>query len=160
METLEKSEEPVSATTFAKELGVTRQVIVGDVALLRASGVGIIATPRGYLLEVISMPLYVVACEHSSEMMEEELFAIVDSGCGLVDVMVEHPLYGEITCNLHIFTRKEATEFLEKFRETNSKPLSDMTNHIHLHRLQCPSEEHFLEVQKVLREKGFLRENQ
>lgn len=157
LEYLEKEEKAVSASWFAKELGVTRQVIVGDVALLRASGVDIIATPRGYLLHHQEEKLYVVACEHGSEQMAEELYTVVDCGCGILDVTVEHPLYGQITCNLQIYTRAEADDFMERFRESGSRPLSEITRDIHLHRLHCPSEGHYENVVKALGEKGLLR---
>ena len=50
LSTLAKSQRPISATTLAAEYHVSRQSIVGDIALLRASGADIIATSRGYLL--------------------------------------------------------------------------------------------------------------
>lgn len=156
VDSLKQSESPVSASAFARELGVTRQVIVGDVALLRASGVQVLATPRGYILEKDVPNQYVVACAHDSHQMLEELFTVIDCGCGFLDVTVEHPLYGEITCNLHLFTRSEAEEFVEKFQASGSRPLSEITNHFHLHRLQCPSLAHFEKAVEALREKGLL----
>lgn len=153
---LGQSEKPVSASTFARDLGVTRQVIVGDVALLRASGVQVVATPRGYILEKEVSNQYIVACAHDSSCMLEELYTVIDCDCGFVDVTVEHPLYGEITCNLHLFSRTEAEEFVVKFEETGSRPLSEITNHFHLHRLQCPSPAHFEKAVEALREKGLL----
>lgn len=155
MEQLSQSQKPLSASYFAEELGVTRQVIVGDIALLRAGGANIIATPRGYLLEAKPNDCYIVACKHDDAHLLEELYTIVDCGCGLLDVIVEHPLYGQITCNLHIFSRHDADVFLEKLKESQSRPLSYITNEIHLHTLQCPSVEHFRQVETALQEKGF-----
>ena len=43
---LEQACDPVSATALAGALSVSRQVIVGDIALLRASGAPIAATPE------------------------------------------------------------------------------------------------------------------
>lgn len=155
LEELAKTEKPLSANFFSEMLSVTRQVIVGDIALLRASGASIIATPRGYLLENKPNNCYIVASKHDNTRMLEELYAIVDCGCGLLDVIVEHPLYGQITCNLHIFSRMDADNFMKKMLDTESKPLSDMTKDIHLHTLQCPSPAHFQRVEEVLREKNF-----
>lgn len=152
---LEKAEKPLSASFFSEMLSVTRQVIVGDIALLRASGATIVATPRGYLLETKPNDCYIVASKHDDSRILEELYAIVDCGCGLLDVIVEHPLYGQITCNLHIFSRFDADNFVKKMRETKSKPLSEITKDIHLHTIQCPSPEHFQRVEQVLREKNF-----
>ena len=47
---LEEAGGPVSATALAKQFSVSRQIIVGDVALLRAAGEESLATPRGYVL--------------------------------------------------------------------------------------------------------------
>lgn len=44
---LRAAKAPVSATALAKKLSVSRQIIVGDVALLRAAGEAVTATPRG-----------------------------------------------------------------------------------------------------------------
>lgn len=156
IEHLSRSEKPISASAFAEMLGVTRQVIVGDIALLRASGSCIIATPRGYLLESKPNDHYIIACKHDDARLEEELYTIVDCGCGLLDVIVEHPLYGQITCNLHIFSRHDVDVFLNKMQETQSQPLSRITNDVHLHTLQCPDLEHYRQVERTLLEKGFI----
>lgn len=156
MEQLNRAEKPMSASYFAELLGVTRQVIVGDIALLRATGAKIIATPRGYLMETQPDDRYIVACRHDEEHMREELYTIVDCGCGLLDVIVEHPLYGQITCNLHIFSRHDADMFLQKMKDTQSRPLSLISNDdIHLHTLQCPSIDHFRQAEMALKARGF-----
>ena len=46
---LKQSDVPVSGTRLGKENGVSRQVIVQDITLLRVEGYDIVATPRGYL---------------------------------------------------------------------------------------------------------------
>lgn len=153
---LKNKDTPVSATSLAKELGVTRQVIVGDVALLRASGHEIVATPRGYVVEKKETFTYVIACEHGPHRLLEELMTIIQCGCGVVNVIVEHPVYGQITGNLHIFTQGEAEDFLRQLEESDCKPLSEITQYIHLHTLHCPSEEHFQNVVSALRDNGFL----
>ena len=88
---------PVSAAALAQEFSVSRQIIVGDVALLRASGADITATPRGYLLGHAGTGLVrTAACSHTPEDMGRELYAIVDAGCEVLDVIVEHPVYGQL----------------------------------------------------------------
>ena len=47
---LNNSKEPVTGSTLAKDFNVTRQVIVQDMAILRAEGKDIIATPQGYMM--------------------------------------------------------------------------------------------------------------
>ena len=101
VEEIRKSGKPLSASALAAMLHVSRQIIVGDVALLRARGIGIIATPRGYVLEEQTHPCEKkIAVMHGRERLQEELYTIVDYGCTVVDVIVEHPLYGELVGQL------------------------------------------------------------
>ena len=91
---LSASQAPISATTLSQELGVSRQIIVGDIALLRAAGQEITATARGYVIPAQNGLLRRIACIHSAEETRDELDAMVDCGCTVVDVIVEHPVYG------------------------------------------------------------------
>lgn len=155
---LEASEMPMNASQIAKTLGVSRQVIVGDVALLRASGEDIIATPRGYIYEKIKKNYYSIACVHDSEDTLEELYLIVDYGCSVLDVIVEHQVYGQLVGELHIHSRRDADAFMKSLRESNQEPLSRLTGKIHLHTIECPSEQHFQDLKKELSRRGFLVE--
>ena len=111
---LEQADGPVSATALAKEFSVSRQIIVGDVALLRAAGLDIAATPRGYVLPAgVGGMRFTVASSHSSEQMEEELNAIVDQGGTVLDVIVEHPIYGQITAPLRLSSRYEISSLYQ-----------------------------------------------
>ena len=154
---LERSEGPVSATALAKECAVSRQIIVGDIALLRAGGLDIAATPRGYVLPSHTAGVsYTLACKHSGEDMERELNAIVDQGCTVVDVIVEHPIYGQLTGPLRLSNRYEVAQFVARCRQEEAAPLSALTEGIHLHTVACPSEEAFLRVKAALEELGVL----
>jgi len=156
---LERSETPVSAALLARECAVSRQVIVGDVALLRASGVDIAATPRGYVLPSQTAGLIrTLATRHRGDQMEEELNAIVDQGCTVIDVIVEHPIYGQLTGPLRLASRYDVAQFLTRCREESVLPLSLLTEGIHLHTVACPSESAFLRVKEALREQGVLLE--
>ena len=98
---LEEASGPVSAAVLAREHSVSRQIIVGDIALLRAGGMDIAATPRGYVLPAPAAGLVrTLACRHRADQMEEELNAMVDQGCTVLDVIVEHPIYGQLTGQL------------------------------------------------------------
>ena len=154
---LEVAETPVSAACLAARLGVSRQVIVGDIALLRAAGALITATPRGYIVERGRGGLRrTVACIHSRpEGMERELNIMVDNGCTVLDVVIEHAVYGQLSGRLHIFSRYDADEFLRKLSSNEASPLSSLTDGIHLHTLSCPSPECFSRICAVLREKAF-----
>ena len=97
LHTLANEEKPVSASKFASRFQVSRQIIVGDIALLRASGAAIIATARGYVLETNETQnglVSKIAVQHGREQTEEELRLIVEAGGEVLDVIVEHPLYG------------------------------------------------------------------
>lgn len=112
---LEEAVEPVSAAALAERFSVSRQIIVGDVALLRAGGTDILATPRGYLLGGRGGGVErTVACVHAPEEMERELNAIVDAGGEVVDVIVEHPVYGQLTGLLGVRSRYDVAEFVRR----------------------------------------------
>ena len=154
---LEQEKKPISATALAREFSVSRQVVVGDVALLRATGLDIAATPRGYVLP--SHPEgknFTVACIHSGEEMEKELHAVVDQGCTVLDVIVEHPIYGQLTGPLHLSNRYEVGQFIQRCREESVAPLSLLTDGVHLHTITCPDEQAFIRVREALETLGIL----
>lgn len=159
LETLYQAKQAVSATALAEKFSVSRQVIVGDVALLRASGAAIAATPRGYIIRDAAPGLvHQVACIHDAAGMEAELNAMVDHGCTVVDVTVEHGIYGQLTGSLQLSSRYDVQQFLLRSRAADARPLSDLTGGIHLHTLSCPDEAAFARVQEELRRQGFLLE--
>ena len=156
-EILEQAERPVSASSLAERFGVSRQLIVGDVALLRAAGEAITATPRGYVLERPKAGVVrTVACLHSSQDMERELTLMVDQGCTVENVIVEHPVYGQLTGALGLTSRYDVGQFILRSRQ--AQPLSLLTEGVHLHTLACPDEAAFLRVKRELAEAGFLLE--
>ncbi len=159
LEVLRQTETPVKATVLANQFGVSRQIIVGDVALLRAGGADISATPRGYLLGRTSSALVrTVACNHTSAQMEEELNRIVDQGCTVVDVVVEHPVYGQLVGKLELSSRYEVSQFMQRCQREEAQPLSLLTDGVHLHTIRCPDEAAFQRVRAALREAGVLLE--
>ena len=154
------ADKPVSATVLAAQCGVSRQTIVGDIALLRAGGLAVLATPRGYILENASAaPAYAersVVCRHEQDRLLEELYTVVDLGGALIDVTVEHSVYGQICAPLHIFSRYDADAFDRKIRQPGAKPLCDLTGGIHLHTLRAADEDTLDRVVQGLKDKGFL----
>ncbi len=155
--TLERADQPVSASALAARLGVSRQVIVGDVALLRAGGLDVSATPRGYVAgQAVPGILRQVACRHNAAGMRSELNVMVDQGCTVLDVIVEHPIYGQLTGPLRMSSRYDVEEFLRRCDCSDAKPLSDLTEGIHLHTLACPDEAAFQRVLAALRKLGVL----
>lgn len=159
MSLLQNSDQPMSATAMAGLFHVSRQLIVGDVALLRASGAAISATPRGYIFQrpaCGTAKLRTIACRHSPEQMADEIYSVVDHGGALLDVTVEHPVYGQLSGQLQIFSRFDADEFIRKVEENRAIPLSHLTGGIHLHTIQYQSDEDLARVISVLAKKGFL----
>lgn len=154
---LEGTDRPLSATALAGRFGVSRQIVVGDVALLRASGAPVLSTPRGYLLgREGSGLLRAVVCRHAAGDMERELNIMVDNGCTVVDVAVEHPVYGQLAGQLALSSRYDVAEFIRKVARSDAKPLSVLTEGVHLHTLRCPDEAAFRRVRAQLDEAGFL----
>ena len=157
IEEIKKSNKPISASTLAKKLGVSRQIIVGDVALIRASGTNIIATPRGYILDSKQQnQTYTIAVNHSQEQMADELYTIVDLGGCAIDVIVDHPVYGQLTGKLYLSSRYDVDQFIKKVNNNQAKPLSQLTDGLHLHTIQCPNEDTYQRIVSALDEKGYL----
>lgn len=156
---LKRRNAPVSATALAAELSVSRQIIVGDIALLRAGGERILATPRGYVLDRGSDDkLYTVACVHGVADTERELNIMVDNGCTVVDVIVEHAVYGQLTGTLEVSSRYDVRQFMQKLTEDGAQPLSTLTGGVHIHDLRCRSDEDFARTCAALRAAGFIYE--
>jgi len=161
-EIINKDNAPVSASVLAKELSVSRQVIVGDIAILRAQGHEIIATARGYMVSALvgqNQHVGKMACCHNAENTKEELYIIVDLGATVVNVIVEHELYGEITGQLNIKTRDDVDIFVDKVKSSEAKLLSALTLGVHLHTIACRDKAHFEQVYHALENAGFLVQN-
>ena len=162
LKVLEDSGAPVSASTLAKRFAVSRQVVVGDVALLRAANQPITATPRGYVLEGHSSRagglIRTIACRHDREDIARELYAVVDNGCGVLDVIVEHAVYGQISGRLEVFSRFDADDFIKRLGKSRSLPLCDLTGGVHLHTISCPDEAAYARVLERLKQEKILFE--
>lgn len=161
MQLLRQNRQPVSAGFMARKFQVSRQIIVGDIALLRAANEKIAATPRGYVLEsTIPDGEYraIIACRHTGNEMEDELTTIVDNGGRVLDVTVEHAVYGQLSGQLHITSRYDIQDFISRLGASNSAPLSDLTGGIHLHTVSFSSRDAMERTLGALREKGYLLE--
>ncbi|HBF10460.1 MULTISPECIES: transcription repressor NadR [Thermotoga] len=156
---LERSKEPVSGSKLAEELGVSRQIIVQDIAYLRSQGYSIIATPRGYVLsEGKAKVSKLVAVKHEPEDIKEELLCIVRNGGRVLDVIVEHPVYGEIRGIIDVSTEEDVLKFISLMEMTKTEPLLKLSGGVHLHTIEAPDEETMRKILKELNEKGFLIE--
>lgn len=151
--------EPVSASVLATRCSVTRQVIVNDVAMLRAGGAPIVATPRGYLIESAAVQgdnrNYTIVCSHNTPaLLLRELYIVVDHGAQALDVIVEHPVYGQITGQLQVCSRFDADRFAQTLASTEAEPLARLTGGLHLHTLRCPDFSCYERIVEALRSEG------
>ncbi|WP_067922504.1 transcription repressor NadR [Alicyclobacillus shizuokensis] len=138
MQILHNSQRPVTGSDLAEALGVTRQVVVHEIALLRAQGMDIVSTPRGYLFESRPAPAQrsVLAVYHPPELTRKELMTLVDFGIRVLDVLVEHPLYGELRGSLRLASRRDVELFLQQVRASGATLLSTLTDGHHLHTVE------------------------
>lgn len=156
---LSESERPLSGTALAKALGVSRQVIVQDIALLRANGHDIVATNRGYLLaKPKQSPAFSrrFKVHHGVDETIDELETIVDLGGSVDDVMVNHRVYGKVTAPLGLKSRRDIARFAEDMRTGRSSLLMTVTSGYHFHLVSAESEEALDDIERALAEKGYL----
>lgn len=150
--------EPIIARNFAEKFDVSRQVIVGDIALLRAEGNEILSTPKGYVIKTFSKEREQrrIVCQHSLERTLEELYLIVDHGGEVIDVIVDHPIYGEMVGGLNISSRIEADEFVKKVKNSNTALLAELTGGLHSHTITAKDPETIDRIIASLKEKELL----
>lgn len=153
---LRTSEEPISGGRLAETMEVSRQVIVTDIALLRAKGHNIVSTNRGYVLREKEQATRVFKVIHSDEDTRRELETIVDLGGTVEDVFVYHRVYGVIRGVLDISSRRDIDEYIDKIKSGKSKLLKNTTSGYHYHTVTAASEKILDVIQEELRREGFL----
>lgn len=158
IEQIRSSDVPVPGKALAAAYDVSRQVIVQDIALIRAAGHDIISTNRGYIINAPHLVKRVFKVKHTDEQVEEELNSIVDLGGRICNVMVNHRVYGHLEAELNITSRRMVGEFLEDIRTGKSSPLKNITSDYHYHTVEADSEKTLDMIEKILRKKGFLVE--
>lgn len=159
-ELLITSGEPLSGSALSVKLGVSRQVIVQDIALLRATNKNILSTNKGYILfaetDGKDRSRRIIAVKHTDDQIQDELYTIVDFGAKVLDVVIEHEVYGQISVDLLISSRKDVDEFLEKIRSNTTKPLKELTGDVHYHTIEADSETALDLAEGALKDKGYL----
>jgi transcriptional regulator of NAD metabolism len=144
---------------LADEYAVTRQIIVADIALLRAAGYRITAVSRGYLLAPSTDGMvHHIAVKHGKDDVENEFYTIVDNGGRVLDVAIEHTIYGRISAEMNIASRYDADCFVRRINEAGATPLSVLTEGIHTHAVAVPDEDAFARITARLSELGILIE--
>ena len=156
LQTLKSSGEPISGSNFAKQFGVSRQIIVQDIAVLRAEGNDIFSTNHGYMITEFYRASRVFKVQHTNEEIEQELNLIVDLGGKVKDVFVYHRAYGELRVDLNLTSRADIQRYLEKIRTGKSTPLMNITSGYHYHTVLAPNETILDAIQDQLKKIGFL----
>ena len=161
IELLTTSEDPVSGAELARRLNVSRQVIVQDIALLRAVNRNIISTTKGYILyyQELQKVNRCFLVKHTDGQIEDELCTIVDNGGKGLDVIVVHEIYGEMSTGLIIKNRQDVYDFIDKLKAHKTVSLKDLTGGIHLHTVEADSEAILDSIERKLREKNYLVED-
>ena len=155
---LKSSDTAIPAKNLADLFSVSRQVIVQDIALLRASGYDVISTNRGYLLNQPVTFSRILKVNHTDEQIEDELNMIVDLGGMAVDVSVRHKIYGSMEAPLMINSRRKVQEFMKDLNSGKSSPLKNITSGYHYHKIEAESEETLNIIENAFKEKGYLVE--
>lgn len=153
---IKSSSKPVAGTELAKVLGVSRQVIVQDMALIRANGIEILSTNRGYVIREDKEVSRVFKVHHTNEDAEDELTLFVDLGGKVEDVFVYHKVYGVIKANLNIKSRRDVKKYMEDITSGKSTNLLNLTSNYHYHTITAEDEQTLDLIQDELNKKGFL----
>ena len=156
IQALKNSDKAVSATTLAKEFDVSRQVIVQDVALLRANGKNIFSPNRGYLIQEDEETTRVYKVQHEDDEVEKELTTIVDLGGTVEDVFVYHKVYGVLRSEMNIKSRMDIRNYMEEIRSGKSSLLKNVTSGYHYHTVRAERVEILDMIQEELQKKGLL----
>lgn len=156
---LSQSVQPVSGAALAQECGVSRQIIVSDMAALKEE-YPILATSRGYILSKPPAAVRVLKLVHTDEEIEDELSTVVQNGGRVRDVFVWHKIYGKIEAPLKIQTALDVADYMESLKSGRSRPLKNVTYEYHYHTIEADTEEILDQVEQALDKKGYLvREN-
>lgn len=153
---IRQSSRPLSGGTLGENFGVSRQVVVQDIALLRTEGYPIIATARGYILNETKKAVRLFKVCHTSEQISEELETIIDLGGNVEDVIVNHKAYGKMSASLHIRSRRDVAALLQNLKTGKSAPLMNVTAGYHFHHVTADSQEILDEIEETLRQKHLL----
>ena len=153
---LKKSDVPVSGLALAKRLNVSRQVIVQDIALIRAADTDIYSTNRGYVIRGEKEHIRIFKVKHEEKDVETEMNCIVDMGGWIKDVFVYHKVYGVIKAEMNIYSRRDIKEYMAEIENGKSTLLMNVTSGYHYHTVAAKDEQALDMIQEELTKLGFL----
>ena len=153
---LREGREPISGTTLANAYQVSRQIIVQDIAFLKATHCNIISTNKGYILMNPPGKRKIFKVFHNAEQIADELYTIVEAGGQVIDVFIIHKIYGEIKVGLSLASIRDVDEFVVNLAEGKISPLMKLTDEYHFHTIEAPSDNILTIIEENLREKNYL----
>lgn len=149
-------ERAMSGSALSKRFGVSRQIIVQDITILKGSGYDILSTHNGYVIQKSPLKERVFKLHHTKEQTEDELNLIVDLGGTVLDVFVWHKVYGKVEAKLNIFSRLHVKQFIEGVRTGKSTELMNITGGYHYHTVRAESEDALDKIGNALEERGYI----
>lgn len=152
---LQKNKEPISGETLGDMFDVSRQIIVKDIGMLKAFGVEIVSTNKGYKIDTGKKLTKIIESSHDDNAIKDELNTIVDNGGVVIDIFINHPVYGVIRKDLDIKSRNGVNNFVKNM--DISTPLKNLTANVHYHTISAKDEESLKKIEKALGEKGYLK---
>ena len=127
---------------------------------MRAENHNILSTNKGYIYQAEDsrnlQPKRVFYIRHANGQVLDEFLTVIELGGKILDVAVEHEIYGQIRVDLLIETAQDAQEFYQKLLHCRDNPLMILTDGCHYHTVAAPSEKLLDLIESELREKGFL----
>ena len=156
IELLKNETEPINGAYIADKFSVSRQVVVQDIAILRANGENIISVHKGYVLQKDNRITRVFKVCHSDEQVEEELNLFVDYGAKVEDVFVYHKVYGVIKVSMNIRSRRDVRKYMEDISSGKSTNLKNLTSNYHYHTITAEDSQVLDQIQEELAKRGFL----
>lgn len=148
--------QPISGSELSGRFGVSRQIIVQDISVLKAAGYEILSTHNGYVISRTPLAQRVFKVCHTTDQTEDELNLIVDLGGTVVDVFVWHKVYGKISAKLNIFSRLHVKQFIEGVRSGKSSELMNITGGYHYHTVRADSEEILDQIEAALDQGNYI----
>lgn len=150
--------QPLPGVALGRETGVSRQVVVQDIALLRTEGYPIVSTTRGYYLDQPKQAVRLVKVYHTNEQIEDELSTIVNLGGSVLDVIINHRRYGKLSAPLQIKNQRDIRRLVQDMQSGKSSPLMNVTSGYHFHHIAAEKEEILDEISDELDRKGYMVE--
>lgn len=154
-EILTKSGGPTSGSELAEFFGISRQAVVQDIAILRDRGLRVMATARGYVHRQ-TKPRRIFPVRHDVQEIADELNTMIEAGGRVIDVVVDHPVYGEIRGNLDLASREDVARFVNILKSTGQSPLLTLSRGFHAHTVEADDETTLNAIEKALADKGYL----